>query len=96
MQEEQKKRKRRTSVPSELEVENRKIGRIIYFFGGVSARLKSPEADILNMMTDRDRAWIRAASNIIEEVKRDVLERQAKLVAKLKEERDAAKLSNNN
>lgn len=96
MQEETKKRKQRTSAPSELERANRMIGRIMYFFNGVSHRLKNPDNDIFRLMTKQERDRLLAAHYTIGEVQRDVLERQVQLVAKLKEERDAAKLSNNN
>ena len=92
----QKSRRIRTSVPGELEIANRKIGKILYFFNGIQCRLRSPDYDVNNMMIDSERVKLLSAYNIIEEVQRDILKRQTELVTKLKEKRDAAKLSNNN
>ena len=86
----EKKRKARTSKPSQLEVENRKIGRLLYFFGSFSYRLRNVDYDISPMLTDEEKMYLAAARGLIDGVKSTAIERQRALVAKLKEERNAS------
>lgn len=86
----EKKRKNRTSKPSELEVENRKIGRILYFFGSFSSRLRNIDYDISPLLTEEEKVYLAAARGIINDVKSTALARQRQVVAKLKEERNAS------
>lgn len=86
----EKKRKARTSKPSQLEVENRKIGRLLYFFGSFSYRLRNADYDISPMLTDEEKKYLAAARGLIDSVKSTATERQRALVDKLKEERNAS------
>lgn len=86
----EKKRKARTSKPSQLEVENRKIGRLLYFFGSFSYRLRHVDNDISPMLTDEEKKYLAAARGLIDSVKSTATERQRALVDKLKEERNVS------
>ena len=86
----EKKRKKRTSKPSELEVENRKIGRILYFFNSLTSRLRNIDYDISPLLTEDEKQYLAAARGLIDSVKSTALARQQQVVAKLKEERNAS------
>jgi hypothetical protein len=86
----EKKRKARTSKPSQLEVENRKIGRLLYFFGSFSSRLRHIDYDISPLISNEEKKYLAAARGIIDSVKSTATERQRALVDKLREERNAS------
>jgi len=86
----EKKRKKRTSKPSELEVENRKIGRILYFFNSLTSRLEHVDADIYPLINKDEKKYLSAACCLIDSVVGTMLGRQRDKVNKLKEERNAS------